>query len=488
MKKTFPALPVFMAAEALIYLLSYAGHAAAPGNSLQFPLGWWGYWDQSQYLRSARALNGLDLRASEHWYPFGYALLGAPFASGMHGHAYLLPDLACLLAAMGAFVFFCRNLSIGVIAASAMFMFATLGSRSLRDVWAVPWNTTLSTALIWTALALYAADAMASTPQPRLARSAALLTGLLFPMIFVTRMTDAPVIAMVFFGFVLRAGETWKLRARKAMQIALGALLTGLPLFALWLKIYGFSKPTYMQNSLALGFDFSTLAWRSYLLLITPKGWFVDGAGLFARWPWLLPGVACMLYLPFIARSAERRVLLVLSGAIFLYFLLFCSYTDIVPSGLWTYNNVHYFKWCVPGLLLLGYKLGQLWPANSRAALACCVFVLLLTGLRVTPRLAASGEAAWMIKLNGKVSTRSPALFNAFRFQDQIGPEIAIRDVRTVPTGDGWRFIAMRRPFIGALTITGLGQGVWPDGVWPEGQPAEQRYRRRLTLGWPCFF
>ncbi len=123
-----------MAIEALIYLLTYGQYAATPGNSALYPSGWWGYWDQSHYLRSAHALNMLGFRASEHWYPFGYALLGAPFASGTHGHVYLLPDLACLLAAMGAFVFACRRLQIGEVLPPAMFMFATLGMLTVSGL------------------------------------------------------------------------------------------------------------------------------------------------------------------------------------------------------------------------------------------------------------------------------------------------------------------------------------------------------------------
>jgi hypothetical protein len=487
MKKTFPALPAFMAIETLIYLLTYAKLAATPGNSVQYPLGWWGYWDQSQYLRSAQALRVLDFRASEHWYPFGYALLGVPFASGTLGHAYLLPDLACLLAAMWAFIFVCRRLLVGDIAASAMFMFASLGSFYLRDIWVQPWNTTLSAALIWACFALYALYETTSAPRGGPARWAAFLTGVLFPLIFITRMTDSPIIAMIGVGFVLRNRESWRARRRIFGEIALGALVTGVPLLSLWLAIYGFAKPTYLQNSMALGFDPATLAWRSYLLLITPDGWFPDGAGLFARWPWLLPGVACMMCAPFITRSAERRVLLTLSAAIFVYYVLFCMYTDLVASGLWTNQNVHYFKWSTPALLLLGYKLVQHARANRLAALASCVFVLLLTCVRVIPRPVAAGQAAWMITLQGAVSTRSQAVFNEFRFVDQLGPERAVRDVRTLPTDAGWRFIAMHRPFLGTLTVSGLGDAVWPDGVWPEGRPAEERFDRHVTLSWPCF-
>ena len=476
-----------MAIEALIYLLTYAQYAATPGNSTLYPSGWWGYWDQSHYLRSAHALNALDFRASEHWYPFGYALLGAPFASGTHGHAYLLPDLVCLLAAMVGFVFVCRRLEVGGVVAPAMFLFATLGGRYLRHVWVEPWNTTLSAALIWTCFALYVLYETTASPRRGAARFAPFLTGCLFPFLFITRLTDAPVIAMLFLGFVLRPGSSRRVCSAIGREVAAGALLTGLPLLALWLFIYGFAKPPYLQNSMALGFDPSTLAWRSYLLLITPDGWFVDGAGLFARWPWLLPGVACAICAPFITRSAERRVLLTLSGAIFVYFVLFCMYTDLAPSGLWTYHNVHYFKWCFPGLLLLGYKLIEHWRVNRFAAVVACVFVLLLTCIRVIPKPVAAGQGAWMIILNGQVSTRSMAAFNEFRFVDQAGPERAVRDIRTVPTDEGWRFIAMHRPFVGEVTVSGLGDSVWPDGAWPEAAPAEMRYDRKMAFGWPCF-
>ena len=42
--------------------------------------GWEGWWDQSQYLKSARALAAFDLSAPMHWYPIGYSLLVAPFS------------------------------------------------------------------------------------------------------------------------------------------------------------------------------------------------------------------------------------------------------------------------------------------------------------------------------------------------------------------------------------------------------------------------
>lgn len=62
------------------------------------------------------------------------------------------------------------------------------------------------------------------------------------------------------------------------------------------------------------------------------------------RLPWMVPGLAAMLALPWITRGAARASLALLAGCIVVYDLLFFSYADLLPSGLWLYHNVHYFK------------------------------------------------------------------------------------------------------------------------------------------------
>jgi len=60
-----------------------------PGNS-EYPMGWWGMWDQSWYLKSAAAFAVGNLDPAQHWYPFGYSLLAAPFARLIPAHRVLL--------------------------------------------------------------------------------------------------------------------------------------------------------------------------------------------------------------------------------------------------------------------------------------------------------------------------------------------------------------------------------------------------------------
>ena len=49
------------------YVADYLGYAALPGNNPNYPLGWWGWWDQSKFLRSTRAQARLDFSPTQHW-------------------------------------------------------------------------------------------------------------------------------------------------------------------------------------------------------------------------------------------------------------------------------------------------------------------------------------------------------------------------------------------------------------------------------------
>ena len=47
-----------------------------------------------------------------------------------------------------------------------------------------------------------------------------------------------------------------------------------LPYGALHLRIYGFHPTPYMLGEQAIGFEFSRLGWKTYLLLIEPRPWY----------------------------------------------------------------------------------------------------------------------------------------------------------------------------------------------------------------------
>src|SRR5689334_7426259 len=91
LKWTLLGLVVFSAA----YLAAYASQEMLPGEQ---PMPTWEHWhDQGQYLRSARAFADGNLDASEHWYPPGYSLLGAPFVHLTPTNPFVIPDFVCFV-------------------------------------------------------------------------------------------------------------------------------------------------------------------------------------------------------------------------------------------------------------------------------------------------------------------------------------------------------------------------------------------------------
>ncbi len=466
-----------------IYLSSYLSNPAVPGNTGRSPLGWWRWWDQSQYLMSARSLAHADLAPEHHWYPLGYAVLGAPFTRLSVLHPFLLPDLGCLLLSYVAFLVFAPRVGLPAALAAPSFLLATCGQEALRNAWAEPWNTSLSSALIWWLLAITALQltSPAATSRARVRRFQVL--GALAASIPFVRPTDGLLVAIWAGGAAILAVRKRMLSPRDLAALATGVLVLLVPEAALWLGIYGTHESPYMTSSRGLGFAFDSAGWKTYLLLLAPRPWFPSDAGIVQRLPWVVPGLGGMLAIPFIARGLPRDLLALMAVMIAAYCLLFFCYVDLLPSGLWRFHNIHYFKWTMPGLVLLGMLLLRtLTFGPRRPALAALAMVLLLIDLRFPPRPAAAAQPAWMIQIPGPIPGFAAAYFGHVTVRDARGPMKRIHDFRALPDKEGWRLIALRRPFAGQVTVGGLGQQ-W-DG--PVG-PAARRWTRGPSLYLPCW-
>src|SRR5437588_2258181 len=123
------------------YLLAYLGYSNLPGNNLTYPLGWWGWWDQSQYLKSATALAHGRITAESYWYPLGYPFFGAIFHGLAPNHAFLLPNLGFCLGITVTYFYIARRLLSSIetviLIGGFIFCYRELMSGSLI----VPWNT-----------------------------------------------------------------------------------------------------------------------------------------------------------------------------------------------------------------------------------------------------------------------------------------------------------------------------------------------------------
>ncbi len=455
------------------YVWRYFSDPALPGNDVAFPLGWWGWFDQGHYIGSARGLGRLDLSPDLHWYPLGYALLGAPFTRWSAGHPFVLVDLACLLACYAAFLAFCRRIAVGTGWAAAIFVGSVLCNRLIFAEWVIPWNTSPASAVIWLLLANVAAH-MQGARRP-------FLIGLLAAALPLIRPTEASLAGLSVVAAVLSDLRPLAGRPLRDLAIlALGGLLMVCPYLVLHWSIYGVRPTQYMIQSRQLGFTFYDLGWKAYTIFVDPRAWWLDGWGLMRSAPFMALAVGGV-----VVAAAHGRAAILLAVLLVAHSVLYLSYVDLLPTGFWRYLNVHYWKWAMPGLGLLAFLLVRdvlRWrtaPAFPLAPLALALSMLPLC-LRIVPVQAAADEPAKMLAYAGTEPGFEAAYFEPTVLRDSLGSLRNIEDFRVIPVPGGIRVLALRRPF-GANPQWERSPTGWHDTAPPV------RYKERVRFGRPCW-
>jgi len=120
-------LPYLLTIIALIYVGVYISLPFTPGNNLPVnPIGWWAWFDQSQYLKAANALYRLDFSADQYFYPPLYPAIGSVFLVVSSQHPFFIVNLICLLWFAYVFIRLCdvylpRAASVFLLFASTIF-------------------------------------------------------------------------------------------------------------------------------------------------------------------------------------------------------------------------------------------------------------------------------------------------------------------------------------------------------------------------------
>ena len=469
-----PVLPLVLAAGAVlaaVYTLRYLADPALPGSHASAPLGWWGWFDQSMTLRSTRALVEGTLDPAEHYYPFGYALLGAVFYAVTPGHAFFLVDLLSLLGALAGFVALARRLGLAPVLGAPLFGLSLLGTPLLFRQWVVPWSTTPTGGFMWVLMACCAAW-LDGKRRPFAA-------GLLMMAVPACRPSDLLAV-LPCLGALLWADRRAR-PGRRAdwLRLAAGAAVVAGPVVALHLAVHGLTKNGYLVSSGLVGFTLDDLGWKAFVLLLEPQPWFADGQGLLQRAPWVALGLAG--FAPALVRGQKDRML----GAVLLaHLVLYVSYVDLLPPGLWRFLHVHYFAWAVPGYALLAALLLRDlarpgWPRGIAGASVAAVAVVL--GLRVVPAAAADGEAAKAVDFAGPVLPFTATYLDwSLALQDSRGVLRNMVDVRVLIHPAGVRVLALRRGLVGAV---GWIPGRAPPGY--EGATPTARWTTATRFTWP---
>jgi len=388
-------LRVFLAFVGVVYAVAFSRYQAAPGHNPEYPLGWWGWFDQGQYLLSAQAFAAFDFSPGKHFCPPLYSMLGAFFIR--FTDPFWLIDLLCLLWFAAVFVLFASRY-IPRWAALLLFFLTVVANHRMLETFIVPWTSTLAVALLSTGI--YALVRLHETfgsvlrkrpfPSPLNAFFISCALGLLFPL----RPLEISLGGLLLLAWLVGTRELLILenqvhRIKKILAASVVGFLVG-PLFYLvfnWM-LFGSVRSDYVQDSLSNGYFPADLGEKFLSIFFDGYSLYLEsGSGIIDHYPWVVLALPSLVY---IAVRGDW-LLRLLAFLICVQFGLYLPYGDLLPTGLWRYMNIHYFKWTFPYLaLFIWYAIASLlrdWRTERSKVIAWTVAFVIGVALLLSMRL-----------------------------------------------------------------------------------------------------
>ena len=394
---------------AILYVVTYVNHPAVPSAQ---SIGWFSWYDQSEYLRTAKDLAAFKFRYSV--YPLGYPILGALFLWLLPLHPFFVPNLLC---AVGITVLFYR-IAASLVTRIEAFVLTALGVFMQSYLWVntltPPWNSVpVSLAiLVCTYFIVFR-----KVTQRGLA-----ICGVAIACAFLCRPWDALFLMMLFAAGLFELG-TWRERIRATSTLAIG-LFAGIALVAIdYLTVFGTLMSPYIKQHLDMGFSLFNYPLRLYQIVFDGN-LIAEGVhpSVFAKMPYLcliLPGMALV-----IRRYGRRAVAWLVSMTAMIGFYL--SMNGLTPSNFWSYHGYRYLTFIVPFVVMFAYlSLTRAWRLLgwkvTLAGLAAGVLVPVVVGEKVVA-VDPGMPVAFSKKVEGKtlhvtLQLLQPAQLDGIRMQ-----------------------------------------------------------------------
>lgn len=380
-------LRLFLVLLGAAYAIIFWRYQAAPGHDPAYPMGWWGWFDQGEYLKSAKAFAAFDFSASEHFCPPLYSMLGAIFVR--FADPFWLIDLFCLLWFAAVFVLFADRY-VPRWASLLIFVATVLASHRIFENFVIPWTTSLATAMLSTGVyalvrlqEVWEAPA-GNRPLPGVAQAfgIALVVGLLFPLRPLDIILGVILLAAWCVGATRLMSRANRAGSGKMLAAAFAGFLIGPLFYAVFnFTIFGTLNSDYVNDSISNGYFPADVGEKFVSIFRDGRSLYLEpGSGILDRYPWILLVFPSLMY---IAVRGDF-VLRVLALVVFAQFVLYLPYGDLLPTGLWRFKNIHYFKWTFPYLGLFAWygvvSVLQAWKtARGRAAVWTLMFAVVIT-------------------------------------------------------------------------------------------------------------
>lgn len=355
------------------YCFFYLLQPDLPGNNPTSPQGWWGWFDQGQYLKGALALHNLNFSPENHYYPPLFPFLGSLFISRLPMHPFFFVDGAAFLFFTYCFIKVSTRY-VGFWLSTLLLAISVYFNPVIMSTFVIPWSTACTIGVI--SFAIVQLNNIVVTEKIKFSNilTRGVFISLAFGLLFLGRPVDALLAAVFFPSLILLtfyklSGYSFKEKAYKCVTLSL-VLLTGPVLsacvFALFnLKVFGSAFDGYFHSTAGSSgyFPFEivkktiSLVSDSFTLYLEPH------ASIFSHYPWLTISVVGMI----IALWRGDLLLRTLLAAIILHFSLYAPYGDLLPNGVWRYQNIHYFKWMFPYLAMFAW-LAVKWAMGEKDA------------------------------------------------------------------------------------------------------------------------
>lgn len=347
------------------YTLAYLGHPVLPGNSA-YPEGWWGWWDQGQYLKCTAGLAKGILNKDTYLYPLGYPLVATPFYWWAPKHAFFIPNLVFVTGSAWAFYGIARRLVRPTEAFVLIVAFVVFYRGMLRDTLVVPWNTIPTHFLGYLILYLTAFR----RPSLRDVCLASICLALIYPFKMPEFICFLPSVLIAVASLQDRKRV---IRASCVLAAAVGVVVA--VMLCVNFSVFGRFRTQYELIQQAIGVLGYPMLWKVYLLFISGGPVFRESYQmLLSHAPWLLLALPGFVYL--LQRHGTQAWGIILSFA--LCFGMYLNYNELNPANLYRYLLIHYFVWTLPLLALITYiGIREAWRTPLGRWSLCSVPVLL---------------------------------------------------------------------------------------------------------------
>ena len=340
----------------IFFVYQYGSYLGVPGNSADYPLGWWGWADQGEYLKSTRNILSGQLKPELQFYPPLYPALAIAFLPFTEMHAYL--PLTIILYAIYLCAFMTTfGSEIGRWAAALAIGLGLFQYQLLTLQWVVPWTSSLAAALEMFALLLFHRFLSTRFQTSQIKRdrivNAALCggaIGLLASVRPVDFLAFMPLLlsyaGIVMKDFVVDRNGTGRGAIAVLISGVVFALLPVVGYLGFNIYLFGEALGGYFSAVEKIGgFAFQDIFDRSFSHLIDARALYAEDS---ADWKSTLPDqlfFLCFVPLTIFFGSPFLRVVAVI---VFCHLVAVYSYADALPTGQFRYYNIHYFKWMYP--------------------------------------------------------------------------------------------------------------------------------------------